>query len=278
MNRPLHRILAAAVVAAALLPTTWLPGPATAASPERAAAGRALLDRTIAAHGGLETWRSYRRLDYAVRDFPLGANAPFDYEETVALGPRHYRADGDGYAAGFDGREAWVTPEVAALGLPPRFFLSGNFYFVAMPFVFADPGIDLAALEPAELGGRRYERVAVSYGAGVGDSDADDYILYLDPATHRLHMIDFRPTSNSIRGDTPVEELPRKVLVFDEWQRASGLLVPARATFRTLENGRLGEDGASYSVTDVRFAVHAPSPALFAAPDDAVLDRSHLAD
>ena len=99
------------------------------------------LAQAIEAHGGLSTWRSYARYDYHTVDFPLGANAPFDFTQTTDLRSRRHLTQGGGFTAGLNEHKAWAQPSVEALGLPPAFFESDNFYFIAMPFVFADPGV-----------------------------------------------------------------------------------------------------------------------------------------
>lgn len=221
------------------------------------------LSEAIEAHGGLDTWRSYARMDYATRDFPLGTNAPFNFTQTTDLNNRRHLTRGEGFTAGKNEHGAWAHPNTEALGIPPAFFESGNFYFIAMPFVFADPGVVTRDLEPVTFQGKDYERVAVTYGIGIGHTPEDDYVLYIDAKTKRLKMIDFVPTSAEVNGDTPKHELPRKALVFDDWQKADGLLIPGKATFYGWADGQLQGDGNTYYIHDVRFSKRAPKQALF---------------
>lgn len=223
------------------------------------------LTESIQAHGGLDTWRSYARMDYATTDFPLGANAPFDFTQTTDLNNRRHLTRGENFTSGKNEQAAWALPNTEALGIPPAFFESGNFYFIAMPFVFADPGVITRDLEPLEFQGKSYDRVAVSYPAGIGDTPEDDYILYIESESRRLKMIDFVPTSAEINGDTPKHELPRKALVFDNWQRYDGLLIPGKATFYGWADGKLQGDGNSYTIHDVKFSKAEPAPEIFTA-------------
>lgn len=239
--------------------------PAVAGDLHEATQSRAL-NHAIKAHGGIKTWRSYARMDYATRDFPLGANAPFNFSQTTDLNNRQHLTTGDGFTSGKNDQGAWAFPGVEALGLPPAFFESGNFYFIAMPFVFADPGVVARDLEPVSFRGRDYDRVAITYGQGIGHTPEDDYVLYIDQQTRRLKMIDFVPTSAEVNGDTPKDQLPRKALVFEDWQEANGLLIPNKATFYGWADGELQGDGNSYTIHDVSFSKRPPRQTIFEQP------------
>ncbi len=240
--------------------------------------GASALAEAIEAHGGLETWQSYARMDYATTDFPLGANAPFDFTQTTDLNNRRHLTRGEGFVSGKNEDGAWALPSVEALGLPPAFFESGNFYFIAMPFVFADPGVVTRDIEPTEFQGKTYDRVAVSYPQGVGDTPEDDYILYIDSQTRRLKMIDFVPTSAEVNGDTPLDEIPRKALVFDTWERYDGLLIPSQATFYGWTDGQLQGEGSTYRIHSVKFSKDAPGPEYFRAERGRVLEETAYAE
>ncbi len=258
-------VLAAALQAATLtgLATTASAGEGNVALEPLQATQSQALNEAIQAHGGIKRWRSYGRMDYRTSDFPLGANAPFDFTQTTDLHNRRHVTTGEGFTAGKNDREAWAYPNVQALGIPPAFFESGNFYFITMPFVFADPGAIARDLDPIRFDGKDYDRVAISYESGIGSTPEDDYVLYIEQDTHRLRMIDFVPTSAEINGDTPKDQLPRKALVFEDWQDADGLLIPSRATFYGWADGQLQGDGNSYTIDNVSFTKLAPNPAVF---------------
>ena len=100
------------------------------------------------------------------------------------------------------------------------------------------------------------------YAATVGYSAEDDYVAFIDPATDRLALINHSVT------ETGVE---RVTWVFDEWQRASGLLVPARMTFYAGWKPDDPGEGASFTIEQVRFSRRAPDPALYTPPAGAVI-------
>jgi Family of unknown function (DUF6503) len=257
------------VLASLLQTVSWhtLIGPAFAGEPQ----GSKALTAALQAHGGLETWQSYARLDYATEDFPLGANAPFNFTQTTDLWSRRHITQGEGFTSGLNENEAWASPNVQALGLPPAFFERGNFYFAAMPFVFADPGVIAKDLGSKTFQDRQYDLVAITYPKGIGDTPEDDYILYIDAQTHRLKMIDFIPTSAEVNGDTPKDQLPRKALVFDNWQQANGLLVPSKLTFFGWADGQLQGQGNTYTIHNVYFSTTPPKPSIFTAQHSPII-------
>ncbi|MHC5024564.1 MAG: DUF6503 family protein [Planctomycetota bacterium] len=247
---------------------------ATAApvAPAAPAAGQdATFQSLLEAHGGLDAWQQARTLRFGLRDFPLGAKAPLNDEHIVDLQARRIVVTGDDYALASNGDEAWITPDPDAAGLPARFYAEGSFYFIGMPFVFADPGVVVTAAGTRTLDGREYDALSVRYENGVGNSDEDDYILYVDRDTHRLHLINFRPTDTRIRGEASIDELPRKVLVFDEWQASRGVLLPKKATFYGWENDQLVGDGNSFTVAGLSLDRAATDASTFAAPEGAVI-------
>jgi hypothetical protein len=257
------------VLASLLQVASWhtLTPSAAADEPTRSKA----LSAALQAHGGLDTWRSHARMDYTTIDFPLGAKAPFNFTQTTDLRSRTHLTRGEGFTAGKNEHGGWALPDNDALGLPPAFFESGNFYFTAMPFVFADPGVITRDIGQTTFQDKTYDLVAVTYPAGIGDTPEDDYILYIDAETHRLRMIDFVPTSAEVNGDTPRRDLPRKALVFNDWQHAGGLLVPSRLTFYGWADGQLQGDGNTYTIQDVTFSSTPPRPYIFTAQHSRII-------
>ncbi len=230
--------------------------PAAAAGP---------LDATVEAHGGLKQWRKQRQMSYTLNGFPLSAQVAKPHRSTVDLNNRSNRIEGEGFVVAFDGTQAWSTPGPDAVGLSPRFFALGSFYFIGMPFVFADPGLILGERATETIRGKAYRVVHVSFPSGTGYTSKDDYTLFIDPETDRLGIIHHSVT------ETDVE---RVTWVFDEWQKVEKLLVPARMTFYMGGNPDDPGEGSSFTIEDVRFSRKAPDRSIYAPPADAVIDDS----
>jgi len=129
---------------------------------------------TLKAHGGLGNWKEFRQLGYAM---PRGEGHEtqlvdlYDRREYI----KQPVADGgDPIEMGFDGENVWVTADTTYKG-NPVFYKNLMFYFYAMPWVLADPGIVYSPAEPITYDGITYPGIMVGYDDGVGFSPKDNY-------------------------------------------------------------------------------------------------------
>lgn len=273
-----HRLRAGALAAALVVAAApaWVQAQPDA---QAEADGRRTLAETIEAHGGLARFRSYGTMTYHTDRLPYSAAAPLDFDHTADLVARRHRMEGRSpkgeFVAGANDTQGWTT-NLEALGQDPRWVNHGNNYFVLMPFVFADPGARVRSVGQRVFGGRAYDAVAVGYDRGVGDTSDDDYILYIDRDTRQLRLIDFAVTYKPMRGDTPIDRVPRLSLEFVEWQEVDGLLIPKTLHFapweRTASGGRRTGDGVVYTVSDADFDEARPDPARFDPPEGAAIE------
>jgi len=131
---------------------------------------------TLNVHGGLDNWKSFRQLGYAM---PRGEGHEtqlvdlYDRREYIK---QPVSDGGDPIEMGFDGENVWVTADTTYKG-NPMFYKNLMFYFYAMPWVLADPGIVYSPAEPITYDGVTYPGIMVGYDDGVGFSPKDNYRL-----------------------------------------------------------------------------------------------------
>jgi hypothetical protein len=228
-----------------------------------------LLRQALDAHGSYDTWIDYGTLEYDL-ERQLRDTEGEDHQ-VIDLLNRRVLIEGDEYTIGYTGDDAWITPAEDALdyAAPPRFYSQTYFYFFAIPFVFADPGINRETLGREMVAGRPYEALRITYQAGIGDSPEDEYIAYFDPETHELQMVRYSVTYGSINRPEP-----NAVIVYQEWQMAGGLKVPAEATFHPWEDGAPGPKIGEVSYDNVSFSEELPPRSMFEIPEGAVMDES----
>ncbi len=220
--------------------------------------------RTYEAHGGIDEWRRQRALTYTLEGFPLSPQVAKPNTATVDLHNRHNRIEGAGFVVGFDGKQAWSTPGPDAVGLPPRFFTLGSFYFIGMPFVFADPGVVVEDKGKERFRGKTYRVAQVRYEAGIGYSSEDAFMVFIDPKHDRLALIHHSVTESP--------DVDRVTWVFDDWQQVAGLVIPSRMTFYSGWNPNDPGKGASFTVENARMSAMAPDPAIYNPPSGAVIE------
>ena len=151
---------------------------------------------TLNAHGGLANWQNYRQLSYAM---PRGEGREtqlvdlYDRREYIKQPGAEGEADVE---MGYDGENVWITADTTYKG-NPLFYKNLMFYFYAMPWVLADDGIQYAAAEPLEYGGKTYPGILVSYDDGIGFSPKDNYRLHYDPTTKKMRWLGYTVTGRS---------------------------------------------------------------------------------
>lgn len=258
MTRPL------APTAAALLAALILAGPLTASEE-----AEAIVDRMVAAHGGMERWASAPTVSFE-DEFRSGEAAEGRRSRVVVeQGARRAYIDypGTEMSMAWDGERAWsLNWEHSA---PPRFLALLNYHFLNLPWLAKDPGVVLG--EPGR--GRifddptEYVTIKITYEPGVGDTPDDYYELYIHPETHRLAACEYIVTYRELLPEG-AESTPPHLLVYDEHTTVDGLLVPTHYT--------IYQDGAVYASCEIRdWSFSRPfDESRMTMPDDAVLDTS----
>jgi len=235
---------------------------------------QAQLHEALKAHGGIETFRQFGTLEYDLKDFP-GPKAALNDHQLFDLYSRRALISSDSYRIGFDGEQVWITdPE--ALGMPARFYAFSPFYFLGLPFFFADPGCKHEFLGTKTLDDKEYDVVKFFYEAGIGDTADDNYVAYFDKETHLLNLVHYIVTYPAFTGGKSPDELERHAIVYDEWQKLNGLLVPKKVTSHGWQEGKLiSESPRSFSYENVSLKKEQPAAGLFAKPEGTVVDESH---
>ena len=236
---------------------------------------QAQLHEAIKAHGGVEAFRQFGTLQYDLKGFPFGPKAPLNDRQLFDLYSRRALITSSTYKIGSDGEHVWITdPE--ALGMPARFYAFTPFYFFGLPFFFADPGCKHESQGTKTLDGKEYDVVKFFYEAGIGDTPDDNYVAYFDKETHLLKLVHYIVTYPAFTGGKSADELERHAIVYDEWQKVNGLLVPKKVTSQGWQEGKLiSESPRSFSYENVTFKKEQPAAGLFTKPESAVVDESH---
>ncbi|MCA9771531.1 MAG: hypothetical protein KC466_03925 [Myxococcales bacterium] len=196
--------------------------------------GRALVERAVAAHGGLDRWRALGDVAWTMRDTwsgiggLVGPGFPVDDPRTryffnwsLNKGRMEF-LDAPGVAWGHDSREGWCEEggrRTYDRAKDATFLVPTEAYFFALPFKFLDPGVVQYDAGRREADGKTWETALITFEAGVGVVQ-DRYLAYFDPETGRLGRVTF----TVLEQPGGAEGLAR----YTEWQVAGGLVVPKR--------------------------------------------------
>ena len=219
-----------------------------------------VFENALDAHGGLETWQSFQTLSY---DLNSGDNSE---RHTIDLYSRKTRQEHASYTVGYDGNDVWVAPNLDAYSGNPRFYNGLHFYFFALPFVLADPGVNATPMGQQELSGATYDVISFTFNDGVGDSPKDEYIGYFDASSHRLHLLLYTATFMSQTKSTRYN-----ARVYEDWQEIQGLWVPQNIVSYQwdADQMQLGNQRGVTSYENVSFSREAAEPGVFQKPETA---------
>ncbi len=264
-------------------PTAALARPADKAIALRVADATARLDSTeggrlvlaaIEAHGGLERWYANGPVHFRYRYGNVGSDAPpTDTRQTVDTWSSravHTMMPDTTVAFGWTGSDAWVAG-TDSLAMNARFWSLTPYYFVAMPFVLADPGVNLEPAGQMEAEGTTYDLVYVTFDAGTGDAPDDYYYLLLDSETRRVGGVRYVV---SYPGFFPEGgATPEKLMLYDGAQIESGItLQEGFRSFAWTDSG-MGDPAAQGTVTELHFVPDAPD-SLFVMPPGATVQEA----
>lgn len=177
----------------------------------------------------------------------------------------------DGGVMVFDGNHAYAAPPALTDRLKKvRFEVLTWPYFLELPFKLRDPGTQLKSLGVLQSDERRMPAARLSFGANVGDTPDDWYVLYRDSETNLLHSAGYIVTyGQSVEQG---EEEPHAI-VYADYVDVDGVKVAADWKFYlwTQERGIFGEPIGTAKLSN--FAFVDISEGMFEAPDGAVIDE-----
>ncbi|SHJ41135.1 DUF6503 family protein [Pseudozobellia thermophila] len=214
--------------------------------------------KVLDAHGTLNQWRSKRTLSFEL----VKPNA--SEVHTVDLNSRRDRIDMGDVSMGFDGTDIWLKDDQGAYTGNPAVYHNLMFYFFAMPFVFADPGINYGETPPLTYGGKEYPGIHISYDNGVGASSKDDYYLHYDPETFQMAWLGYTFTYGS---DEKSENV--KWIRYDDWDGIGGVLLPRSITWYDYEGRTIKEAKKQTSFVTISLDVSPKPDTFYQKPENA---------
>jgi hypothetical protein len=255
---------------ASILGTCFIFVALVTAAPAVAEDAAAIVERMVAAHGGMEAWKNAPSVSFTDGWQTPGSPMVMESNIIVEQGARRSLMEYPAFGAtiGWDGEHAWSHNW--AMPMPPRFLVGLTYYFTNLAWLVKDPGVVLG--EPGTVKLRDdptgYISIRVTYEAGVGDTPDDYYVLFIHPETYELHGCEYVVTYPGLVPEG-MAHTPPHILVYGPLVTVDGLKVPAR--FDVYEEDY--REYATCTLTNWSF-VKPFDPALVAMPEGAVVDES----
>ncbi|PKA96880.1 hypothetical protein B0O79_0519 [Flavobacteriaceae bacterium MAR_2009_75] len=186
--------------------------------------------KVLESHGSLKTWKKQKTLTFELLK-PNGNEV-----HTIDLHSRKDRIDIADISMGYDGSEIWLKDEKESYRGNAVVYHNLMFYFYAMPFVFADPGVNYEMAEPLEFEGKYYPGIHMSYNDGVGASSKDDYYLHYDPETFQMAWLGYTFTFGSDEKSNDV-----RWIRYNDWIKINGVLLPKSMAWHNYEGRTIKE-------------------------------------
>jgi len=223
-----------------------------------------ILWNAIEKHGGLEHWYSkgplYFRFNY--KNLKTGGPDTYQTVDTWSSKARHQLVSDTTAEYGWDGHKAWKYPYDAILKENPRFWALTPFYFVGVPFVIADQGIQLAYEGEITFEGNTYHQIKVNFGSQVGDAPDDFYVLYIDAKTFRVGGLRYIVSYPGYYEKG--KHSPEKHMTYYGEQIIDGILFPE--SIKTYAwNGKMPQEHmVDITISDVGFRANTASEYFYA--------------
>jgi len=200
----------------------------------------------IEAHGGLAAWKATTTVSYKhTLVAPYEPDDPWVSVEVVDQQTRREYQDWplDEARIVSDGSQVWSVNWKRAN--PPKFMVNMAYYFINLPWLTQDDGVNLGETAEGTLPGdeKTYVTIMMTFDAGVGDAPDDYYKLFVDPDTGLLKGVEYIVTYGAMLDlmGAPAEQtfLGPLTKVYTSYEVVDGLKMPA--SYRTF-----GPDGNIY--------------------------------
>lgn len=180
-------------------------------------------ESVLNAHGGFQKWDHFQTLSFVIDSTD---------QFTVDIKDRREMIKTPTYELGNDGIEIWSKTDTSFKS-DPKFLKNLMFYFYAMPFVLADPGINYSDIPSKTILGRKYDAIKVSFQDRVGLSPKDEYFVYFDKESKQMAWLAYTVTYFSGEKSDKMGWIK-----YDQWQEVDSIKLPKKLIWhKSNENG-----------------------------------------
>lgn len=232
--------------------------------------------KAIKAHGGLRNWYGGGALKFEYDYKPVEGSRKTSTQVVDLMTSQVYHdvtSPVEGQMA-WDGEQAWSTFP-SSRKMPVRFWNLTPYYFVGLPFVLGDPGVNLQRMpdDSVAYGLPPSNVVKVTFDSETGDSPDDYYILYFSEKDSLLRGIRYIVTYEPFFVGSDRDQTPEKILLATGHQDFGPLKLATTHDFFTIIGQMKADPAAEARLRDVEYGVTFDESRL-TMPEGAVVDTS----
>lgn len=197
--------------------------------------GPQIVQDMIAAHGGMAVWKNAPAFSFSDQ---WGDRPPSHFVVDQHSRRAYMDTPATGTSLAWNGEKAWSANWSSRT--PPRFMALLTYYFINIPWLTQDPGVELGEPGTGTLPGdsTQYTTVMMTFAPGTGDTPDDYYRLYIHPETKMLRAVDYVVTYRALMPEGHTSS-PEHCLIYDGMTEMDGLRLPSHFT--------IYEDGEVYA-------------------------------
>lgn len=213
-----------------------------------------MFESVLKAHGGIDNWNAAKTLSFTI-------DSTDHY--VVDIKDRREVIETPTYQLGNNGMEVWSITDTSFTS-DPKFVKNLMFYFYAMPFVLADPGIIYTDLDDRNILGEEYNALKISFQDSVGLSPKDEYYVYSDKETGQMAWLAYTVTYFSDKKSDKMGWIK-----YDQWQEVHKLLLPQKLIWFKSDMDGPTEERSSRLFSKVELSQDEKPSIFYAAPQGA---------
>ncbi len=233
--------------------------------------------RSVNKHGGFEAWFNGGALAFRYDYRPVKGEAKNSHQTIDLLQARAYHNLTEPVTGtiAWDGQQAWSKFDDPQAKFPARFWALTPYYFVAMPFVLGDPGVNLTLIDdnPADVGLPPSDVLRVTFNPGTGDAPDDYYIVYLAKDDGRMLALRYVVSWKPFVQPQNIAHTPEKLLVYEDHTQVGPLTMAQKHTTYMMKDGKRGDLVTNTAVSELTYKAPFDASRL-TAPQGAVFDRT----
>ncbi len=234
--------------------------------------GGKMIWKSIEAHGGLEKWYQNGVLEFRWAYVPIKGPTrdSFQYIDTWNSRARHHLSSEPSVEFGWDGKQAWANRKLPE-GYNARFWSLTPYYFLAMPFVFSDKGVNFKAEGSMSFEGKEFSLVRITFGKDIGDSPDDYYVALINKKNNLLEGVRYIVSYKGFfkGGKTS----PEKLMMFDNQKKVDGIVIPTGARSFSWEKDKAGKQSVTSKISKIKFDKSIKNE-VFEKPKDSMIQNS----